>query len=319
MKHFIFYLLLVLNFPLLAKEREYVPDYSVTKSFEDKTLKKTEALFVVTFYGSKKQLIKKQIVFSYNAVNKKQETNDKGQISFNVKHGKYVLKFFYDIGHDEVNTDSILIKPGFRIEIEVDFRSSTEPVIMKKPVIYVYSKQTEKVSIKLDLKGDFLFTYPEYKNGWDFIADPDGTIQMNDKKYHYLFWDGKINIETTSLNLNEGFVVDKKDLITFFENKLQLMGLNSHEIEDFITYWCPIMQANEKNFIHFLFNEEYNKYATISIDPKPDQLFRVNMLWSKAKDIPVKEQKIESFKRSGFTAVEWGGTEISNLTLPQEL
>ena len=103
------------------------------------------------------------------------------------------------------------------------------------------------------------------------------------------------------------------------ESKLQFMGLNSQEIEDYITYWCPIMQVNEKSFIHFIFNEEYDKYATMSIDPKPDHLFRVNMLWSKSKDTQVKEQKIESFKRSGFTVVEWGGTEIPNLTFPEEL
>lgn len=319
MKYLIFYLFIAFNLSLIAKGKESLPDYSVTKSFEDKTLKKTEALFVVSFFSNDNKLAKKQIAFSYNKDNKKQATDDNGQIFFKVKPGKYVLNFFYDSGHNEITTDSILIKPGFRTEIEIGFISSDKPVIMKKPVIYVYSKQSEKVSIKLDLKGDFLFTYPEYKNGWSFIADPDGTIQMNDKKYHYLFWDGKVNLEKTSLNLNEGFIVDKKDLITFFESKLQLMGLNSQETEDFITYWCPIMQANETNFIHFMFNEEYNKYATMSIDPKPDHLFRVNMLWSKANYMPVKEQKLESFKRSGFTVVEWGGTEIPNLTLAEEL
>ncbi|MEO6302674.1 MAG: hypothetical protein ABIP51_05840, partial [Bacteroidia bacterium] len=77
-------------------------------------------------------------------------------------------------------------------------------------------------------------------------------------------------------------------------------------------YWCPRMSANEKNYIHFMFNEEYNNYATITIDPKPDQLFRVCMLWSKTNNAAkVKPQKIESFKRNGFTVVEWGGTEIN--------
>ena len=319
MKYFIILLIVTLNFSLFSKGKELVPDYFITKSFEDKTLKKTEALFVITFYAKKNKLIKKEIVFSYFRDNKKQETDANGQISFRVKPGKYLLKFFYDPGHDEVTTDSILIKPGYRTEVEVDFRSNTEPVIMKKPVIYVYGKQKENVNIKLDLKGEFLFTYPNYSNGWNFTSNPDGTIEINDKKYHYLFWDAKINIEPASLNLNEGFVVDKKDLVSFFENKLQLMGLNSQETEDFITYWCPIMQINEKNFVHFMFNQEYNKYAAMSIDPKPDHLFRVNMLWSKANDVPIKEQKLESFKRSGFTIVEWGGTEISNLTHAQEL
>ena len=98
------------------------------------------------------------------------------------------------------------------------------------------------------------------------------------------------------------------------------MGLNSQEINDFITYWCPAINVNEKNYIHFMFNEAYNKYAAITINPKPDELFRVCMLWSKAKDnSTVKEQKIETFKRRGFTVVEWGGAEVENLSLRDDL
>jgi hypothetical protein len=309
MKHLAIYLFSVLTFCLQAKE--WVPEYRITKVAEDKTIKKTETLFIVTFFDSNLNPIKKEMLFSYNGINKKQKQDDKGQISLNVKPGKYLFMFFCDKDHTEITTDSISLKPGYKTEMRVEFRSSTTPVMAEKPVIYVYNKEKEKVSIKLDLKGSFSFTYPEYKNGWSFTSNPDGTIEMNNKKYHYLFWDGNLNIETKKLNLNEGFVVDKKDLTKFFEDKLTQMGLNSQEIEDFITYWCPRMIANEKNFVHFMFNQEYNNYASITIDPKPDQLFRVYMLWSKAGDTPVKEQKLENFKRSGFTVVEWGGTEIN--------
>ncbi len=309
MKHLAIYLFSVLTFCLQAKE--WIPDYRITKTAEDKTIKKTETFLIVTFFDSNLRSVKKEMLFSYNGINKKQKPDDKGQISLKTKPGKYLFKFFCDKDHSEITTDSILLKPGYRTEMRVEFRSSSMPVMAEKPVIYVYNKQKEKVSIKLNLHGNFSFTYPEYKNGWSFTSSPDGTIEMNDKKYHYLFWDGNLNIETKKLNLNEGFVVDKKDITKFFEDKLTQMGLNSQEIEDYITYWCPRMIANEKNFVHFMFNQEYNNYASITIDPKPDQLFRVYMLCSKAGDTPVKEQKIESFKRSGFTVVEWGGTEIN--------
>lgn len=317
MKYLIILLVFVCSFSAMSKGLPI--DYHIIRSAEYKRLKKQKSIFIFTFLNQNKAPIQNEIFYSYNGKEKRQWPDSNGTVILNVKPGKYIFMFTCGPSHYEVITDSIAIAPGFITEIQVNFRSSESPAIMKKPVIYVYPQQTERVSIKLKLKGEFLFTYPEYKNGWSFIADPDGTIHMNDKKYHYLFWDGKINIEKASLNFNEGFVVDKKDLITFFESKLQLMGLNSKEMEDFITYWCPIMQTNEKNFIHFIFNEEYNKYATMSIDPKPDHLFRVNMLWSKAEDMPVKEQKIESFKRSGFTIVEWGGTEIPNLKLTEEL
>ncbi len=298
----------------------FAPDYNITSSNQDKSLKKTEAVFVITFYSDEEiGLVKNQIIFSYNAVNSKQIPNEKGQVSLTVKPGKYVFKFFYNSSHNEITTDSIAINPGFRTEMRVDFRSSTRPVIMKKPVIYVYSLQTEKVSIKLNLKGNFLFTYPEYKDGWNFIANPDGSIEMGEKKYHYLFWDGNVKIEKSKLNLNEGFIVQKNELITFFEQKLKYMGLNSQEIQDYITYWCPLMNVNESNYVHFMFNNECDEYAKMNVAPKPDHLFRVYMLWSKVGPAEVKEQKIENFKRSGFTIVEWGGTEFPNLTLEEKL
>ena len=49
----------------------------------------------------------------------------------------------------------------------------------------------------------------------------------------------------------------------------------------------------------------------ISINPKPDTIIRVLMIF-KGLDNPieVKEQKLIRPDRTGFAAVEWGGTEI---------
>lgn len=287
------------------------PDYQVTRSAREKTLSRSEAIFAFTFVDPTGKPAKTEIIFSYNKINKKEKPDAKGKVSLKVKPGKYVFQFFYSTACNEIYTDTIEIKPGYLTEMSVLFRKANEAMIVDKPVIYVYGKQNQKVSIKLDLKGEFSFTYPQYSNGWNFIANPYGSIQIEDKKYHYLFWDGKLEIDPSKLDLNEGFIIDKNNLVSFFEEKLKLMGLNSQEIEDYITYWCPRMNVNEKNYIHFIFNETYNNYATITIDPKPETIFRVCMLWSKADGNSVlKEQKIESFKRNGFTIVEWGGTEM---------
>ncbi len=292
------------------------PDYIITKSVPNNTLSKTEALFNFMFIDTLRKPVKSAIMFSYNGISKTKVPDAKGKFSLKLKPGKYVFQFFNSSKFYEIYTDSILIKPGYATDMIVNFRTANMIMTVDKPVIYVYSKQKENVSIKLDLKGEFLFTYPQYSGGWNFTANPDGTILMNDKKYHYLFWDGKLNIETDKLDLSSGFVIEKNKLVGFFEEKLKAMGLNSQEIEDYITYWCPRMSVNEKNYIHFIFNEDYNKYASISIDPKPDHLFRVCMLWSKAtENTVVKEQKIQSFTRSGFTVVEWGGTELSEKIL----
>jgi len=292
------------------------PDYTITKSAPDSKLSKTEAVFNFTFVDTLRRPVKSAIMFSYNGTSKTQTPDAKGKFSLKLKPGKYVFQFFNSSRFYEIYTDSIQIKPGYAIDMLVNFRTANMIMTVDKPVIYVYSKQKENVSIKLDLTGEFSFTYPQYTNGWNFTANPDGSILMNDKKYHYLFWDGKLNIETEKLDLSTGFVVEKDNLVSFFEEKLKLMGLNEQEMEDYITYWCPRMSVNEKNYIHFIFNDDYDKYASISVDPKPDHMFRVCMLWSKAaENTIVKEQKIESFSRNGFTIVEWGGTEVNNKIL----
>lgn len=47
------------------------------------------------------------------------------------------------------------------------------------------------------------------------------------------------------------------------------------------------------------------------IDPRPDTVIRIIMSYKGLEEpIEVTEQKLESVSRTGFTVVEWGGTEI---------
>ena len=57
--------------------------------------------------------------------------------------------------------------------------------------------------------------------------------------------------------------------------------------------------------------DEINKNMPLEFSVKPDTIIRVLMQY-KALDnyIEVKEQKLETPERTGFVAVEWGGTEI---------
>ena len=57
--------------------------------------------------------------------------------------------------------------------------------------------------------------------------------------------------------------------------------------------------------------DEINNYMSLNITPKPDTLIRILMEF-KALDEPikVKEQELTPIQRSGYTVVEWGGTEI---------
>jgi len=301
------------NLSLFGKES--IPSYYVSKNSLDKNLKKDEAVFYINFSTNDNGTVKNTVKWAYNGKTINQKPDANGNIILKTKPGKYVLQFYYNSDYNEVKTDSIAIKPGYKIEIKVNFESSKFPVIADKPVIYVYPQNTTTVNIKLNFKGTLGFTYPKYTNGWNFIADSNGTLNIGNKKYHYLFYDGAMDLNSQNIKLNEGFVVNKNNLVTFFEEKLTKMGLNSKEINDYITYWAPLMSANENNYVHFMFDKEYSQYSSIEISPKPDNVFRIFMVWYKlggAISIKLNEQKIESFTRTRFTVVEWGGAQINN-------
>ncbi len=177
-----------------------------------------------------------------------------------------------------------------------------------KPLIYIYPGKDMDVSIKLSNPELLSTTYPKYNNGWNVRVLKDGTIKYDGKEFYGLYWEGsghEVNVT------NEGFVVKGEDVATFLEEKLAILGLNEREANEFIIYWLPKMEHNKYNYIRFETREEIDSYMKLDITPKPDSVIRVVMDF-KALDekIDVKEQKLETVSRTGYTVVEWGGSEI---------
>ena len=174
-----------------------------------------------------------------------------------------------------------------------------------KPVIYLYPEKEQEVNVKLDLDGKFTFTYPKYNNGWNVTAKPDGTIISDGKEYSYLFWEGLM--PTFKPDFKEGFVVKGSDSAEFLRETLSQMGLTPKEYNEFIVYWAPKLQENEYNKIYFA-EDDYTDKAKLEINPKPDSILRVFMVYEKADENTVlPKQEIKPFERKGFTVVEWGG------------
>ena len=174
-----------------------------------------------------------------------------------------------------------------------------------KPVIYLYPEKEQEVNVKLDLDGKFTFTYPEYNNGWNVTAKPDGTIISDGKEYSYLFWEGLM--PTFKPDFKEGFVVKGSESAEFLRETLSQMGLTPKEYNEFIVYWAPKLQENEYNKIYFA-EDDYTDKAKLEINPKPDSILRVFMVYEKAdENTALPKQEIKPFERKGFTVVEWGG------------
>ena len=180
----------------------------------------------------------------------------------------------------------------------------------EKPVIYLYPKEEMRVNVTLDYDGRFTSTYPSYEDGWTVDAAPDGTLTDpgTGRQYYCLFWEGMTD---TEYDFSTGFCVAGVDTAAFLEGALADLGLTEKEANEFIIYWLPKMEGNAYNLISFQ-QEAYTDSAVLTIDPAPDTLIRVFMAW-KGLDEPVEvqPQSLTAPERIGFTAVEWGGTEVA--------
>lgn len=175
-----------------------------------------------------------------------------------------------------------------------------------KPVIYLYPEEKTDVSVKLDLDGDITCAYPDYRDGWEVTAYPDGTIidKYDGEEYYCLYWEGK---GAADWDMSKGFAVKREDTADFLRSKLKEIGLTPRESNEFIIYWLPELQKNDCNFITFQ-TEAYEKNAKLDISPAPDSVLRVFMVYEPcSEDFAPEPQEFEPFERNGFTVVEWGG------------
>ena len=192
-----------------------------------------------------------------------------------------------------------------------------------KPVLYLYPQEERQLAVTLDVEGELGTVYPAPERqvqteegpraSWTISAAPDGTLtDASGRTYPSLFWDGPVSLTSPE----QGFVVAREDAVPFLEEKLAQLGLSDKEAADFITYWAPRIRANEYTFVSFDASS-YAQQVTYSFADEagkqvvPDTFIRVFMTMRKAEaSTVVTPQNFASTPtRSGFTVVEWGGTE----------
>ncbi len=211
-------------------------------------------------------------------------------VSYNNADGNYGMEYCY------TDDEKIVTYPAKERFFEPAY----------KPVLYLYPTEETNIKVEFEHPEYLMTTYPKYTNSWNVTAYPNGDLYDEDNKYYYaLYWDEKIY---KKVDFKEGFYVTKENAISFLEEKLDIIGLNKKEKNEFIMYWLPILERNEKNLVYFELTEERESYNKLLITPKPKSLLRILMHIKKADgEIEIKEQHLEKFKREGFVAVEWGG------------
>ncbi|WP_264558114.1 hypothetical protein [Flavobacterium sp. N2270] len=202
-------------------------------------------------------------------------------------------------------------------EKKLDFSLKAVPVpegnIYRKPVIYLYPIQKTEITLTLNVNGKLLTTFPKYDKNWKVIAEPSGQLFdiKTKRNYSSLFWDADVQLPEEHYQYKDGFVISKENLTAFFIEKLEHIGLNNQETNEFIQFWLPILEQNEYNFIHFRINDACNEIAKLNVNPKPETSIRVYMEYYGLEEFTtINEQILTKTERKGFTLVEWGGAKV---------
>ena len=247
-------------------------------------------------------------------------TNKEGKFNLELESTDSIV-YFYLEGWSEVVIETYNFQAQHRIELEVYLMQNIkhdglEQNVKRKPVIYLYSENDMEIDLKLDPLGEFVFTYPEYKDGWN-IKLINNQMFVDQKAYPYLFWEGKSDdiAYRFESDVMEGFLVPKKEVISFLEQSLNDLGFNSKEKTDFITYWGPILERKEFALIQFVFDNEYDtEIGKLVMEPAPTSSKRIFIKCSNLDDenlgFDLIDQQFKKNDRKGLTLIEWGGAVI---------
>jgi hypothetical protein len=220
---------------------------------------------------------------------------------------------FINFSKKGFNSQKIKVTNQTTQNIVLKLPASNE-IIIEKPVVYLYPTEKTDVIFSLDFNGKLLTTFPKYEVNWKVTAYPDGRIfdKKTNRFYNSLFWNGTQKFSEEHYHYKSGFVVSKNNLATFLIKKLEFIGLNNLETNEFVQYWLPVLEKNEINFIHFYVNSDYDVISKNNVFPRPDTSIRIFMEFYGLDDkIEIQEQKLPKVERKGFILVEWGGADVS--------
>lgn len=319
MKYILLFLLSLFfkSFVFGEESRPEISDYEIVSNVKDPKLPSNITVYVFQINGLNEPQDLNRIVYS---VNKKVDTiylNDKNQIERAIKPGHYAFQFFHTLKYKEIFIPKLEFKGGYRVTITLNFKlNQRENMTIKKPVIYLYPETETLINVKVNPVGEMSFSYPEYRDGWSVLAQTNGDLTLNNKQYNYLFWEAEQDFYLNDFNFSTGSFVAKENTIDFLELKLNQFGMNSKEQADFIAFWGPQLMRNESNLIHFVVNEDANKFAELLIEPKPKAIYRIYMVFIDANSVKITEmheQKLPLMDRGGFVVLEWGGVELVDL------
>lgn len=311
---------------------KYIPyhlSYEIISDKYDAKISNGKYLIEGTIYDYKyneNQVREKLTKVIVSANGKTTRSDSKGYFRMTNELKDSVLKFVL-IDYNSSYLENYSLKNKHRIKLRIFLTQTKQETefIVKKPVIYCYSDQTIDFNFQLIPRGELTFAYPSLNSNqtWEMNLENNQLSDQNSQEnYPYLFWESKqkninFNISSIKQNNNEirGAIVSKANIVSYLDSTLTALGFNFKEKTDFITFWAPQMQKKNYYLIQFAQNSQCDKFANYKINPTPNHLNRIYMLFAGNNGpffpFEVVPQQLEPLKRSGFYFVDWGGIEIN--------
>lgn len=187
------------------------------------------------------------------------------------------------------------------------------------PVLYLQTPATTELVLRLKLTGKVEPAFPAYPTyGWNLRVEAGGQItdMVDGKQYQTLHY--HLTVKPPSWKIDSGSIVARHDYISFLRGNLGALGVQTHEINDFIAYWIPVLWQHR--YLKLYFALEYQRkngpqtnanglllreWGGIEAHPTPEGLFRIVLLFQPVeKSYPIPRQTLLPLKRQGISVLE---------------
>ena len=190
---------------------------------------------------------------------------------------------------------------------------------VRKPVLsFRKFKLNTEVKVQVyDFAGEYEVIYPQTKiiqgnNSlvWTVKTLENNLIEYENKKYPYLFWDGKLKHK---FDMTKAHCISRDEVIDYLEKECEKFGFDETLRTDFVTFWAPYLMRSEFVSVRFLSAEECDQVAKVNINSTETiQLIRAYLVYKPLEEqINVSEPELEYpvFDNSQPTIFDWGGFE----------
>ncbi|MBK8805626.1 MAG: hypothetical protein IPO21_02805 [Bacteroidales bacterium] len=175
---------------------------------------------------------------------------------------------------------------------------------VKKPNIYIYPSEQIDLTVKLNfpMGGKVVASIPDYGKGWNITVDTSGMINNT---YSFLFYESK---QPDIWQRSYGWNVQTDKLESFFRQNMTDYGFKGREIEDFIEYWIPRLNDYTSYSIYPQTQSLIEEVIQLDFSKQPENILRLFYVVEGSNQLKdnLTIPTIDSFKREGYFATEWG-------------